>query len=450
MSTPTPLPSTMKITIFGTGYVGLVQGAVLAGAGHHVLNVDIDEKKIENLRKGIVPIYEPGLETLVSQAQHQGFLEFTTDFKKAVDFADILFIAVGTPPGEDGSADLTHVLKVAHSIGQNMQSDKLVVNKSTVPVGTADKVKAEIEQCLNTRQSNLQVEVASNPEFLKEGCAVQDATRPDRIIIGVNSEQAERTLREVYAPFNRNHDKIICMDIRSAELTKYAANCMLATKISFMNEMALLAEHLGADIEAVRKGIGSDPRIGYHFIYPGPGYGGSCFPKDVQALARTAQALALEPVILQAVETRNQRQKQVLMEKLERHFSGELSGKTIAVWGLSFKPNTDDLREAPAVELVKALWKKGAKTHLTDPKAAHEFQAQHGAHPLCQFFDKHEEGAIGADAVVLVTEWKVFNSPDWESLAQQMNTKVVVDGRNLYNPQHLRALGFTYYGIGRS
>lgn len=429
--------------------MGLVQGTVLAAAGHHVMNVDIDDKKIENLKKGIIPIYEPGLEPLVLQAQNQGFLEFTTDLKKAVDFAQVLFIAVGTPPGEDGSADLRHVLKVANTIGQLMESNKLVVNKSTVPVGTADKVFAEISKCLGLRKSNLEVEVASNPEFLKEGCAVQDATRPDRIVIGVSSEKAEKTLRELYAPFNRNHDKVICMDIRSAELTKYAANCMLATKISFMNEMALLAEHLGADIEAVRKGIGSDPRIGYHFIYPGPGYGGSCFPKDVQALMRTAQSLELDPVILKAVELRNQRQKQVLLQKLEKHFAGQLEGKTIAVWGLSFKPNTDDLREAPAVELVKALWARGAYTHLTDPKAAHEFKEQNGVPALCRFFENHEEGAKGADAIVLVTEWKSFNSPNWEGLAQTMNQKVVVDGRNLYNPEHLRSLGFAYYGIGR-
>ena len=364
----------MKITVFGTGYVGLVQGAVLAEVGHDVLCVDVDAAKVEGLKAGRIPIYEPGLEDLVRKTHAEGRLSFTTEAAEGVAHGKVQFIAVGTPPDEDGSADLKYVLAVAETIAGHMADKKVVVTKSTVPVGTADKVRARMRETLAARGAAIGFDVVSNPEFLKEGAAVADCMRPDRIVIGTDSEEAEDALREVYAPFNRNHDKIIVMDVRSAELTKYAANCMLATKISFMNEIANLAERLGADVEAVRQGIGSDPRIGYHFIYPGAGYGGSCFPKDVKALIHTARSVGFEPQVLQAVEDRNDAQKAVIFDKIARHYGGELEGRVFALWGLAFKPNTDDMREAASRVLMEALWEAGAKVQAYDPEAMEETQ----------------------------------------------------------------------------
>ena len=369
----------MNLTVFGIGYVGLVQAAVLAEVGHQVVCVDVDEKKVERLNQGLVPIFEPGLEALVKENHAAGRIKFTTDAAAGVKHGEIQMIAVGTPPGEDGSADLKYVLAVAETIGREMDSPKIVVGKSTVPVGTCEKVKAKIAETLKARgREDLAFDVASNPEFLKEGSAVADCMKPDRIIVGTNSEDTEAVMRELYAPFNRNHEKMIVMDVRSAEFTKYAANCMLATKICFMNEMANLAEQLGADIEEVRKGIGSDPRIGYHFIYPGLGYGGSCFPKDVRALIKTAEGVKFDAKLLRAVEERNNAQKSVLFDKVNRYFKGNLKGKTFALWGLAFKPNTDDMREAPARVLMEALWKAGANVQAYDPEAMQECQAIYG------------------------------------------------------------------------
>jgi UDPglucose 6-dehydrogenase len=443
----------MKVTVFGTGYVGLVQGAVLAEAGHDVLCVDVDEHKVAALKNGAIPIYEPGLETLVQQNHEAGRLDFTVDADQGVKHGDIQFIAVGTPPDEDGSADLQYVLAVADTIATHMQHPTIVVNKSTVPVGTADKVAAQIGQRLHSLgKGDLSFEVISNPEFLKEGSAVADCMRPDRIIIGTDSPSAEEVMRELYAPFNRNHEKIIVMDVRSAELTKYAANCMLATKISFMNEMANLAEQLGADIEMVRQGIGSDPRIGYHFIYPGAGYGGSCFPKDVQALIRTADSISFDAHVLKAVETRNQQQKTTLFKKIHRHFNGELAGKTFALWGLAFKPNTDDMREAPSRVLMEALWQAGAQVHAFDPEAMEETQriyakqASNGQLTLC---GTKEATLNQADALVIVTEWQSFRAPDFDLIRQQLNKPLIFDGRNLFDPTRMLKKGFMYYSVGR-
>jgi UDPglucose 6-dehydrogenase len=440
----------MNVTIFGTGYVGLVQAAVLAEVGHSVLCIDIDQKKIENLEKGIIPIYEPSLDNLVMQNHAAARLQFSTSAERGVNHGDVQFIAVGTPPDEDGSADLRYVLGVAELIAQYMRHPKIIINKSTVPVGTAKLVTQRIRDVLNQLNKNhLSFDVVSNPEFLKEGSAVADCMRPDRIIIGTDNKNAESLMRELYAPFNRNHEKMIVMDVASAELTKYAANCMLATKISFMNEMANIAEAVGADIESVRKGIGSDPRIGYHFIYAGAGYGGSCFPKDVKALIRTAEKLHFEPKVLQAVEQRNQQQKRWLFNKIDQHFSGNLAGKTFAIWGLSFKPNTDDIREAPARVLMEALWSAGAKVQAFDPKAMHEIHRVYGDRDDLLLTETKEAALNQADALILVTEWQVFRAPDFGMIMSSLKQPVVFDGRNLYDPERIRKHGFTYYSIGR-
>ena len=439
----------MKIAVFGTGYVGLVQGAVLADAGHLVTCVDIDEAKLTRLREGDIPIFEPGLEPLVKSAYADGRLIFTTDAAQAVAGAEVCFIAVGTPPDEDGSADLRYVLAVAQTIAQYMQSYAVIVDKSTVPVGTADRVSEVVRSTLAARDAALEFDVVSNPEFLKEGAAVADCQRPDRIVIGTTSARAEKVLRELYEPFNRNHDKIIVMSPRSAEMTKYAANCMLATKISFMNEMALVAEGLGADIESVRQGIGSDQRIGYHFIYAGAGFGGSCFPKDISALVQSAQNIGLDPLILQAVQGRNSAQKRVIFEKLSAYFEGALSGKTIALWGLAFKPNTDDMRDAPSRVLMEALWHAGARVQAYDPVAMEEAQRIYGVRADLLLCGTKEAAVQDADALVIMTEWRQFKAPDLEALKQALKAPLIFDGRNLYDPQRMRERGFSYHGIGR-
>jgi len=439
----------MRLTIFGSGYVGLVQGACMAEMGNHVVCYDIDEEKIARIKNGDMPIYEPGLEAYVERNVEAGRLEFTTDVKKAVDHGLFQFVAVGTPPDEDGSADLKHVLAVARAIAENMDDYRIVVDKSTVPVGTADKVRAEIEKVLEENGKSVEFDVVSNPEFLKEGAAISDFMKPDRIIVGTDNPRTTELLRSLYEPFNRNHDRLISMDIKSAELTKYAANAMLATKISFMNELANLAERFGADIEAVRLGMGSDPRIGYHFIYPGAGYGGSCFPKDVQALARSADSSGYEAELLNAVEAVNYRQKHRLFEKLSGHYGGDLKGKTIAVWGLSFKPNTDDMREAPSRVLMEALWEAGATVQAYDPEAMEETARIYPDHDGLALCDQAYDAVEGADALVIVTEWQEFRSPDFEVLKQKLADSVVVDGRNLYEPETVEALGLKYYAIGR-
>ena len=439
----------MKIAVFGTGYVGLVQGAVLADAGHTVTCVDIDENKLARLRKGEIPIFEPGLEPIVKTNFAEGRLLFTSDAKTAVEQSEVQFIAVGTPPDEDGSADLKYVLAVAKTIATHMTGYTVIVDKSTVPVGTADKVTAMVAQTLKERGANFEFDVVSNPEFLKEGAAVADCQRPDRIVIGTESATAEKILRELYEPFNRNHDKVIVMNVRSAELTKYAANCMLATKISFMNEMANIAELVGADIESVRQGIGSDQRIGYHFIYPGAGYGGSCFPKDVSALVKTAEGLGYAPWILNAVESRNQAQKHVVFEKIKHYFKGDLQNKTFALWGLSFKPNTDDMREAPSRVVMEALWQAGARVQAFDPAAMEETQHIYGDRPDLMLCGTKEAALMGADALVIMTEWKNFRVPDFDRIKTSLKTPVIFDGRNLFEPARMRERGFDYFGIGR-
>nr|ALK44284.1 UDP-glucose dehydrogenase [Colwellia sp. C1] len=439
----------MKVTVFGIGYVGLVQAAVLASVGHDVVCVDIDQTKVDNLKKGLIPIYEPGLTPLVQETYKSGQLKFTTDAKAGVEHGQMQFIAVGTPPDEDGSADLKYVLAVAETIATYMNSPKIIIDKSTVPVGTADKVSAKIADVLRSRKVEIEFNIVSNPEFLKEGAAVSDCMKPDRIVVGTESESAQAAMRELYAPFNRNHDRMIFMDVRSAELTKYAANCMLATKISFMNEMSNLAELLGADIEAVRHGIGSDSRIGYQFIYPGCGYGGSCFPKDVQALVRTAHGIDYKPALLEAVESVNYAQKQKLYKNLHAYFNGDLAGKTIAVWGLSFKPQTDDMREASAMVLMQALWQAGAKVQAYDPEAMEECQRIYGSRHDLSLVGTKESALNGADALVVCTEWSQFRAPDFDLIAKKLTHKVIVDGRNLYDPALLKERGFAYYGIGR-
>ncbi len=439
----------MRVTVFGTGYVGLVTGTCLAEVGNQLVCVDIDAAKIDGLNRGVIPIYEPGLETMVLSNRASGRLAFSTDAKAAIDHAEIIFIAVGTPPDEDGSADLQYVLAVARSIGQHLSRPAVIVNKSTVPVGTADRVRAAIAEELTKRGANLAFEVVSNPEFLKEGDAVKDCMRPDRIIIGTASAHALEQMKRLYAPFNRNHERIVPMDVRSAELTKYAANAMLATKISFMNEMANIAEKVGADIEMVRHGIGSDPRIGYSFIYPGAGYGGSCFPKDVQALERTARQHGYHAQILEAVETVNDRQKFKLFELIERHFAGELRGKTFAVWGLAFKPNTDDMREASSRTLLAELWKAGAKVQAYDPEAMEEAHRVFGERSDLRLVDSPMAALRGADALVLVTEWKAFWNPDFADLRARLRQPVIFDGRNIYDPGQVESAGLAYYGIGR-
>ena len=438
----------MNVTVFGSGYVGLVTGACLADAGNNVLCVDVDANRVERLRNGEIPIYEPGLTDLIADARSLGHIDFTTDAARAVAHADIQFIAVGTPSDEDGSADLKHVLAVARTIGEEMEGPKLVVTKSTVPVGTGDHVAAALQAVLEQRGVNHGYEVVSNPEFLKEGAAVEDFMKPDRIIVGADDEEAVETMRELYAPFSRSHEKLVVMDRRSAELTKYAANAMLATKISFMNEMANIAEHLGADIESVRHGIGSDPRIGYAFIYPGCGYGGSCFPKDVKALERTARDHDYQPRLVQSVEAVNEAQKRVLFRKIHGHFEGELKGRTFALWGLSFKPNTDDMREAPSRTLMESLWESGARVRAFDPEAMSECRRLYGERDDLDLCDTPEAALEDADALIVVTEWKVFRSPDFELVRDRLVRPLIFDGRNIYNARRLAERGFTYYGIG--
>jgi len=439
----------MKVTIFGTGYVGLVTGACLAEMGNHVVCVDIDEAKVDGLKRGIIPIYEPGLEPIVKRNHAAGQLDFTTDAAPAIAHGEIIFIAVGTPPDEDGSADLKYVLSVARTIGQHLDRYAVVVNKSTVPVGTADKVRDAVSTVLGARGADIAFDVVSNPEFLKEGDAVEDCLRPDRIVVGASSERAVGRLRKLYAPFNRNHDRMVVMDERSAELTKYAANAMLATKISFMNEIANIAERVGADVELVRQGIGSDPRIGYHFIYPGAGYGGSCFPKDVQALERIARAHDYDARLLATVEAVNHTQKTRLFAQIQRHFDGDIAGKTIAVWGLAFKPNTDDMREAPSRRLIEALWEAGAKVRAYDPEARDETARIYGERDDLVLCAKPYEALDGADVLALVTEWKAFRSPDFARIKASLKEPAIFDGRNLYDPQAVEDAGLAYYGIGR-
>ena len=439
----------MKVTFYGIGYVGLVQAAVFADRGHDVLCVDIDEAKIENLKKGIIPIYEPGLTPIVEQNYKEGRLQFTTSIEEGVKYGDFQFIAVGTPPDEDGSADLKYVLTVATNIAELMSDSKIIVNKSTVPVGTAEKVKNRINEVLNERGKKINFHVVSNPEFLKEGSAVDDCTKPDRIIVGTDSDDVANEMHELYAPFNRNHDRMVVMDIKSAELTKYAANCMLATKISFMNEMSNIAEQVGADIEAVRKGIGSDSRIGYSFIYPGCGYGGSCFPKDVQALIRATDSIGFNSEILKAVEAVNYRQKETLFNKIHKHYNGNVKGKTFALWGLSFKPNTDDMREAPSRVLMEALWEAGAQVQAFDPESMEECQRIYGHRDDLQLLGTKEATLQAADALIIVTEWQQFRAPNFEHIHSTLKEPVIFDGRNLYNPKRMQKLDFTYYSIGR-
>ncbi len=439
----------MKVTVFGIGYVGLVQAAVLAEVGHEVMCIDVDAKKVENLKNGVIPIFEPGLTPLVKKNYEEGRLTFSTDAEMGVHHGEMQFIAVGTPPDEDGSADLKYVTAVARTIAQHMTSHKVVLDKSTVPVGTADRVRSVMEQTLKERGAAIPFDVVSNPEFLKEGAAVSDCMRPERIVIGTDNEDVVDLLRELYEPFNRNHDRMILMDIRSAELTKYAANCMLATKISFMNEISNLAELLGADVEKVRQGIGSDPRIGYHFIYPGCGYGGSCFPKDVQALIRTAEQIGYQPRLLQAVEQVNHAQKMKLPEFIRRHFGEDLKGKTFALWGLSFKPNTDDMREASSRVLMEALWERGAQVQAFDPEAMDETQRIYGHRSDLKLMGTKEAALQGADALVICTEWQSFRVPDFDVIKKTLKQPVIFDGRNLYDPERLSKRGFVYYAIGR-
>ncbi len=440
----------MRLTIFGSGYVGLVTGACFAEAGNHVLCVDVDARKVEMLKRGESPIHEPGLEDLLKKNLAAGRINFTTDAEEGVKHGLFQFIAVGTPPDEDGSADLKYVLAVAESIGQHLSDYRIVVNKSTVPVGTADRVKAKILETLKARGAAAEFDVVSNPEFLKEGAALADFMKPDRVVVGTDNPRTAELLRALYDPFTRNHDRMIVMDVRSSELTKYAANAMLATKISFMNELANLAERLGADIEKVRRGIGSDPRIGYHFIYPGCGYGGSCFPKDVQALSRTARDHGYEADVLNAVEAVNHRQKDVLFNKISHYFDGDLQGKTVALWGLSFKPNTDDMRAAPSRTLMEALWQAGAKVHAYDPIAMAETRRIYGERHGLTLAKSAEDALKGADVLAIVTEWQEFRSPDFDTIKATIKHPVIFDGRNLYDPGFVKQFGLKYLAIGRS
>jgi UDPglucose 6-dehydrogenase len=437
----------MKISMIGTGYVGLVTGACLADAGNHVLCLDLDENKIKILNEGGIPIHEPGLLELVRKNVAAGRLRFTTSIEESVAFGLVQFIAVGTPPDEDGSADLQYVVAAARNIGRFMTTEKVVVDKSTVPVGTADKVRHAIAEELKTRGADISFHVVSNPEFLKEGAAVEDFQRPDRIVVGLDSARAEEVMREIYAPFQRQHDKLMVMDVRSAELTKYAANAMLATRISFMNELANLAESLGADIESVRRGIGSDTRIGYGFLYSGCGYGGSCFPKDVKALIKTAATNGHELAVLNAVEDANDRQKLVLVKKIIKAFGENLSGRRFAIWGLAFKPNTDDMREAPSRIIISELVKRGASIAAYDPVAMPE--AKRVIPESIDYVDHPMHALSKADALVIVTEWKEFRSPDFEEIARQLKTPQIFDGRNMYEPAVVKRAGLTYHGIGR-
>ena len=439
----------MRVTIFGCGYVGLVTGACLAEVGNHVLCVDVDADKVERLNAGEALIHEPGLESVLRRARKAGRLEFSTNIAAGVEHGVYQFISVGTPEDEDGSADLKHVLAVAHSIGEHLSEYRIIVNKSTVPVGTADRVKVEIQSALDVRGVSVEFDVVSNPEFLKEGDAIDDFMKPDRIVIGTENPRTAELIRALYDPFNRNRDRVLVMGVRSAELTKYAANAMLATKVSFMNELANLAERVDADIEQVRVGIGSDPRIGYSFIYPGCGYGGSCFPKDVKALTAFSKDVGYEAELLEAVENVNRRQKQVLFGKIQHFFDGELGNKTIALWGLAFKPNTDDMREASSRALMELLWQAGCSVRAYDPVAVPEARRIYGARSDLTLCDSAADALKDADALVIVTEWQEFRSPDFDSIKNMLRTPVVFDGRNLYDPQSLRGLGFTYFGIGR-
>ena len=439
----------MKISVIGTGYVGLVTGTCLAEVGNDVLCLDLDASKIKTLNEGGIPIHEPGLLEMVQRNVAAGRLHFTTSIEESVAFGQVQFIAVGTPPDEDGSADLQYVTAAARNIAKHMTEYKVIVDKSTVPVGTADKVRAAINEELSKRGVDIPFAVASNPEFLKEGAAVEDFMRPDRIVIGTDDERAVALLREIYSPFNRNHDRLVVMDIRSAELTKYAANCMLATRISFMNELANLADKLGADIEQVRLGIGSDPRIGYHFLYPGCGYGGSCFPKDVQALIRTADSIGQPLKVLNAVEEANDAQKRVLLEKIKAKFGHDLKGKKFAVWGLAFKPNTDDMREASSRVIIQGLWDLGATVTAYDPVAMTESRRIFGDDPRLQYADTPMAALKDADALAIVTEWKEFRAPDFDAIKATLKTPAIFDGRNMYTPAQVKAHGLEYYAIGR-
>ncbi len=439
----------MNLTIFGSGYVGLVTGACMADAGNDVLCVDIDAAKIQALLAGEIPIHEPGLGELVRRNAAAGRLRFTTDIAAGVGHGRVQLIAVGTPPDADGSADLQYVLAVARSIAEHMDDYKVIVDKSTVPVGTAARVRQQVEETLAERGVELAFDVVANPEFLKEGAAIGDFMKPDRIIIGADSDRAVRAMKQLYEPFSRNHDKLVFMDIASAELTKYAANAMLATKISFMNELSNIAERYGADIEKVRIGIGSDPRIGYEFIYPGCGYGGSCFPKDVAALAHSAGVVEYDAELIRAVEAVNRRQKQVLFRKISEHFGADLSGRSIALWGLAFKPKTDDMREAPSRVLMEAIWAAGGKVRAYDPEAMDETRRIYGEREDLMLCASADEAARGADALALVTEWREFRSPDFASLGNLLNAPVIFDGRNVYDPEVMAGHGFTYYAIGR-
>jgi UDPglucose 6-dehydrogenase len=440
----------MKVAVVGTGYVGLVTGTCLAEMGNQVVCVDVDQQKIANLRKGIMPIYEPGLEDLVKSNHLANRLQLTTDIDGAVADSEVVMIAVGTPPNEDGSADLKHVLKVANDIGRTMTSPKVVVTKSTVPVGTGDKVRQEIQNELDRRGVKVAFSVASNPEFLKEGAAVNDFMRPDRIVIGCDNDHAREILARMYQPFVLNGHRVIFMDLRSAELTKYAANSLLATKISFMNELARVAEVVGADMQAVRQGIGSDSRIGFQFIYPGVGYGGSCFPKDVNALVNTAREVGLNLSILEAVESVNQSQRPFFFDKISRHFKGELAGKTFAMWGLAFKPETDDIREAPALDIIESLLVAGASVVAFDPIAAANTKEHFKGRAGIRFVEDQYEALHGADALVLITEWKPFRSPDFPRMKSLLKNALIFDGRNQYEPATMKSLGFGYQCIGRT
>ncbi|MDP1697634.1 MAG: UDP-glucose/GDP-mannose dehydrogenase family protein [Xanthomonadaceae bacterium] len=439
----------MNITLFGTGYVGLVTGTCLAEVGNDVICVDIDTAKVAALNNGDIPLFEPGLQDMVRANSAAGRLRFSGDAQSAIAHAEIIFIAVGTPSDEDGSADMRHVLAVADTIGKHLVKPTLIVNKSTVPVGTAARVQAAIHRALAARGSTLAIDVVSNPEFLKEGNAVKDCMRPDRIVIGARDAQTAEPLRRLYAPFNRNHERVVLMDVRSAELTKYAANAMLATKISFMNEMANIAERVGADIEMVRQGIGSDPRIGYHFIYPGAGYGGSCFPKDVRALGHSARQHGYVPALLSAVESVNDAQKDHLYALIHAHFKGQLAGRCFALWGLAFKPDTDDMREAPSRRLLEQLWAAGASVRAHDPEAMGEAQRIFGMREDLLLCDTPELALQGADALILLTEWKAYWSPDFGRIRASLREPVLFDGRNVYAPEAVEAAGIAYYGIGR-
>jgi UDPglucose 6-dehydrogenase len=440
----------VKVTVFGSGYVGLVTGACFAEAGNHVVCVDIDAGKVARLQAGEIPIHEPGLDVMVKRNFDKGRLKFTTDAEEGIRHGLFQFIAVGTPPEEDGSADLSHVLAVAETIGRHMTEYRIVVDKSTVPVGTADKVRERIEQALGERGARFEFDVVSNPEFLKEGAAINDFMKPDRVVVGTDNPRTAELLKTLYDPFTRSRDRMIVMDVRSAELTKYAANAMLATKISFMNEIANLAERMGADIEKVRVGIGSDPRIGYSFIYPGAGYGGSCFPKDVKALVHSAGEHKFDAQLLRAVEAVNKNQKQVVYRKIHDYFGGKLKGKTIALWGLAFKPNTDDMREAPARELMEALWAAGATVRAYDPVAMGEVERIYGQRDDLKLVADAEAALDGADALAIITEWQEFRSPDFGTICDKLSNPVIFDGRNIYDPGLVKSFGLKYFGIGRN